>query len=104
MSYNSPLPPSYILKAGGRIRCLQCNAQSKRTGVQCRAAALREKTKCASHGGRSTGPKTAEGKARIAAAQLVHGRETLESRAERYIAMKELKWLERAARAIGLVK
>ena len=32
--------------------------------------------KCGHHGGKSTGPKTAEGKARIGAAHLVHGNET----------------------------
>jgi len=96
--------PSFITIAGGRIHCLQCDATSKRTGVQCRAAALSGKTKCASHGGRSTGPKTAEGKARIAAAQLVHGRDTRQARINRSIAMKELERLARAAKAIRLIK
>lgn len=95
---------SFITIASGRIHCLQCNATSKRTGVQCRAAALRGKTKCASHGGRSTGPKTAEGKARIAAAQLVHGRETRQSRIDRSLGLKRLAELSRIARAIKFMK
>ena len=104
MTNKQPLRPSYILTAGGRIRCLQCNAISKRTGVQCRAAALRGKTKCASHGGRSTGPKTAEGKARLAAAQLVHGRETRQVRIDRSMGLKRLAELELEARRMGLLK
>jgi hypothetical protein len=60
---------------GGRVACTQCNAQSKRTKLQCRAPAIKGKTKCRFHGGRSTGAKTAEGRARIAAAHTVHGRE-----------------------------
>jgi hypothetical protein len=60
---------------GGRVACTQCNAQSKRTKLQCRALAIKGKTKCRFHGGESTGAKTAEGRARIAAAHTVHGRE-----------------------------
>jgi hypothetical protein len=101
---NKQSTPSYILTAGGRIRCLQCNATSKRTGVQCRSVALRGKTKCASHGGRSTGPKTAEGKAKIAAAQLVHGRETRQARIDRSLALKRLAELVVELRIAGLLK
>jgi hypothetical protein len=104
MPTQSPRPPSYLLTAGGRIRCLQCNATSKRTGVKCRAAALRGKTKCASHGGRSTGPKTDEGKARIAAAQLVHGRETRQARIGRSLGLKRLAELEAEARRLGMLR
>jgi hypothetical protein len=64
-----------FLTLGGRVTCTQCNAQSKRTKLQCRAPAIKGKTKCRFHGGRSTGAKTAEGRARIAAAHTVHGRE-----------------------------
>jgi hypothetical protein len=61
-----------------------CAARS-RTGVQCGRPALKSsKThKCQYHGGRSKGPKTAEGKAQIAAAHTVHGQETKTARAER---------------------
>ena len=103
MTHTQPTPPSYILLAGGRIRCIQCNATSKRTGVQCCAAALRGKTKCASHGGRSTGPKTAEGKARIAAAQLVHGRDTRQARIDRSLRMSQLKDIETIALMLKMI-
>jgi hypothetical protein len=49
--------------AGGRIRCRRCSAQSKRTKLRCGAPAMRGKKVCATHGGKSTGPKTEQGKA-----------------------------------------
>ena len=49
------------------MTCTQCNALSKRTRQRCQAPAIKGKTKCRFHGGKSTGPKTAEGRARIAA-------------------------------------
>jgi hypothetical protein len=88
---------------GGRIRCLQCTARSKRTGRQCRLAALRGKKKCRFHGGRSTGPRTAEGKQRCADAKTVHGRETRKARTERSVALGKLAEIEAVARSIGLV-
>ncbi|MEE2608933.1 MAG: HGGxSTG domain-containing protein [Pseudomonadota bacterium] len=51
---------------GGRIECTQCNALSKRTRQRCKAPAIKGKTKCRFHGGRSTGPKTKAGRARLA--------------------------------------
>jgi len=50
---------------GGRVQCTQCNALSKRTRQRCQAPAIKGKTKCRFHGGRSTGAKTVEGRARI---------------------------------------
>ena len=44
----------------------QCNAVS-RTGERCKGRAINGTTKCKSHGGKSTGPKTKEGKARARA-------------------------------------
>jgi transcriptional regulator with XRE-family HTH domain len=46
----------------------RCGARSRK-GKPCRAKALPGKTRCKFHGGASTGPRTAEGKARIAEAQ-----------------------------------
>jgi hypothetical protein len=52
--------------------------------------------RCRLHGGLSTGPKTAEGIARIRQARLKHGRFTKEAKAERrYI--RELISASRAA-------
>jgi len=58
---------------------------SKRTRVQCGKPALKSsKTqKCNFHGGKSTGPKTLEGKSRISQAHKTHGNETVQMRVER---------------------
>jgi hypothetical protein len=73
--------------AGGRIVCLRCNAQSKRTHMQCRAPALRGKSKCRFHGGRSTGPLTVDGRASCARAKTRHGFETRAIRAQKRLAV-----------------
>lgn len=84
--------------ANGKIQCLRCTAKSSRTGVQCGRPALKSsKTqKCQFHGGRSTGPKTADGKARIAAAHTVHGQETNTARTERSAGSARLSRIEDA--------
>jgi hypothetical protein len=71
--------------AGGRITCLRCTAMSKRTRLQCGRPAMKvSKTqKCNFHGGKSTGPKTTQGRQRISKANLVHGDETIQKRVER---------------------
>ena len=86
------------MTAGGKIQCLRCTAKSSRTGVQCGRPALKSsKTqKCQYHGGRNTGPKTAEGKAHIAAAHTVHGQETSAVRAERSVGSARLSRIEDA--------
>jgi hypothetical protein len=89
--------------AGGRITCLQCQARSKRTGVQCRAPASKGKTKCRFHGGKSTGPRTPEGRTRCAQARTKHGQETTEIRKERSQASARLAVLEWAGHALGFM-
>jgi hypothetical protein len=46
-----------------------CGAKARGVGKACRQRVLPGKLRCRYHGGLSTGPKTAEGRARIAAAQ-----------------------------------
>jgi hypothetical protein len=84
--------------AAGKIQCLRCTANSIRTGLQCGRPALKSsKTqKCQYHGGRSTGPKTVEGKARIAVAHTVHGQDNSAARAERSAGSARLSRLEDA--------
>jgi hypothetical protein len=43
---------------------------------------MKGRSRCRNHGGCATGPRTEEGRARIAAAQTTHGRLTKEARAE----------------------
>jgi hypothetical protein len=92
-----------FLTLGGRVQCTQCNSQSKRTKQQCRAPAIKGKTKCRFHGGKSTGPKTEAGRARIAAAHTVHGRETRQKRSERSAKLRELYLLEMLGRQLGFI-
>ena len=94
----------FIVVAGGRITCRRCTARSSRTRLQCRRPALNEsKTlKCQFHGGRGSGPKTAEGKARIAAARRVHGQDTKAAREERSAASARLSRLEDAMHLLGM--
>ena len=91
-----------FLTLGGRVLCTQCNALSKRTRQRCQAPAIKGKTKCRFHGGKSTGPKTKAGRARIAAAHTVHGRETRAIRAERSAKLAELYELEMLGFKVGL--
>ena len=84
----------YLTLAGGRIRCRQCAAKSKRTQVGCKAPAMHSKRVCKSHGGTSTGAKTLEGKLKIAQAHTKHGQETRAIRKERSIQLGELSLLE----------
>jgi hypothetical protein len=87
-----------LVTAGGKVVCARCTAKSKRSGEQCKKPALKTSRtqKCEFHGGRSTGPKTEAGKARIAAAHTVHGRETREQRAKRSATSARLSQLEDA--------
>ncbi len=59
---------------------LRCGART-RGGCPCRAPAIHGKLRCRMHGGRSTGPRTAEGMARLRAARTVHGAYGAEMRA-----------------------
>jgi len=93
-----------LITAGGRITCAQCTARSKRTKQRCRAPAKRGRSVCRTHGGLSTGPKTPEGRARIAAAKTEHGRETRSIRRQRSNDLLELSMLETLGRAIGLIQ
>jgi hypothetical protein len=95
-----------LITAGGLICCRRCTARSTQTGEQCRRPALKasRSSKCQFHGGRSTGPKTAEGKARIAIAHTHHGRETKEARSARSAASVRLRELEDAGRVLGLIE
>ncbi len=65
-----------MLLAGGRIRCRRCSARSKRTKLRCCAPAMKGKRVCSTHGGKSIGPCTEQGKANSAKANLKHGKYT----------------------------
>jgi len=89
---------------GGRVTCTQCDGLSKRTRQRCQAPAIKGRTKCKFHGGRSTGSRTPEGKARQIAANTKHGRETRATREERSAKLAELYELEKEMRRLGMVE
>jgi len=62
---------------------------------------MRGKDKCRVHGGKSRGPITADGRARCAAAKLIHGRET---RAKREQASKASKAVRAASIMLSLLE
>ena len=64
------------------------------------------KRRCRFHGGLSTGPKTAEGRAAISAANTKHGRykNWREKQAKEKYYLGEIKRVMREARAAGLLK
>ena len=87
----------------------RCGARTK-AGTPCQRPAVKQTGRCTRHGGKSTGPRTEEGRARIAAAQTTHGRLTKEKRAEARQRAQvgreiraELRDIEREAIAGGLL-
>ena len=68
----------------------RCTAKSKRSGEQCKNWAMRNKTTCRFHGGRSTGPKTDLGREKIKNAHFKHGLRSKEARQENEVRKKLL--------------
>ena len=59
----------------------RCGAKT-RSGTPCKNPAIAGKQRCRLHGGRSTGARTPEGRAKLRALHLKHGRSTTEAKAE----------------------
>ena len=59
----------------------RCGAKTRK-GTPCQRPAYKRNGRCSLHGGRSTGPKTEDGLARLTAARTTHGKYTKEKRAE----------------------
>ena len=57
----------------------RCEARTRR-GTLCQRPGTKRNGKCKLHGGRSSGPKTADGLARLTAARTIHGKFTKEKR------------------------
>ena len=88
----------FVALASGRIRCLRCTAQSSSTKQQCGKPAPKSSRtqKCTHHGGRSTGPRTQEGKRRITEAHTTHGESSRSARDSHAKVAAELLQLEDA--------
>ena len=83
----------------------RCDAKT-RSGGLCRKYPIAGKRRCRLHGGLSTGPKIAEGRARIAAAQFKHGRYVnwRALRAKEKFYYKQIRMLISQARETGLIQ
>ena len=77
----------------------RCRAKTRR-GTACQRPANKKNGRCRLHGGRSTGPKSAEGRAKIAAANLRHGEFTQAKIAKRKEDAKIAKGLRDRLRVI----
>ena len=87
----------------------RCGARTK-GGDPCQRPAVARTGRCPNHGGKSTGPRTKEGIARIVAEKTKHGHLTKEKRLEAKARAKvgrqirgELKDIERWALDLGLL-
>jgi hypothetical protein len=86
----------------GEYSCNQCKAKSKRSGVRCLAPAVKGKSVCRMHGGKSTGPRTEEGILRSGLSKLTHGTQTRRARFEHKKAMLAIRALEESALSHGI--
>ena len=77
----------------------RCGAKTRR-GTACRRPASKRNGRCRLHGGQSTGPKTAEGRAKIAAANTTTGQHTKEMTLRRKKDAKIAKGLRDRLRVI----
>ena len=93
-------PEPFIVIFGGTA-VPPCRARSKRSGEQCRKPPMKGKTVCLAHGGRSTGPKTAAGRAKCGEVKTIHGREGRQMREVRAEKLRELRELERYMKGAG---
>ena len=91
-----------MLTLGGRVQCKQCQATAKHSRVQCKKAALRGKNVCRTHGGASTGPKTAQGRQRCAEAKTIHGKDTRAKRAQNAASATKLLLLRDLGNRLGM--
>ena len=82
-----------------------CGAKT-RSGQPCFKFPIRGKKRCRLHGGLSTGPRTPEGRARIAAANFKHGRYVgwRAYRAKEKYYFGEIKRIIREAKEAGLIE
>ena len=80
----------------------RCGAHTRK-GTVCQKPPLSGKSRCRLHGGLSTGPKTPEGKARIAAAHWKHGRRSRAFTETRKRIWADLRAIEARMRADGFI-
>ena len=80
-----------------------CNART-RSGDTCRRVGSIKNGRCHLHGGKSTGPRTDEGRQRIAKAQFKHGRRSKSYLKQSHDLKTELRSIEADLIKTGLLK
>ena len=80
----------------------RCGAKT-RAGGACQNPAFGGRSRCALHGGKSTGPRTPEGKARTIAAHTKHGRRSREHVEKVKAINAELRRITYALKRDGLI-
>ena len=96
-------PDKELLTCGGRIVCRRCKASSVRTKRQCGRPALKGKSVCQFHGGRSTGPKSEQGKSRLRTLNLKKGFFTAKARDSARRNLIKLRYLEDISYHLGMI-
>lgn len=86
----------------GQHNCNQCTAKSKRSGTRCLAPAVKGKSVCRMHGGKSTGPRTEGGLLRSRRARLIHETQTQKVRLAHKKAILAIRALEESATLNGI--
>jgi len=81
----------------------RCLAKTRK-GTPCQNPAVKDNNRCRMNGGKSTGPRTAEGKARVTAANTKHGRRSAAHLAVKKKIWSELRRVEGELRLMGLIK
>jgi hypothetical protein len=80
---NDPHEPGWRVALHEANAAPRCGARAKRTGgLPCKAAAMAN-GRCYHHGGKSTGPKTADGLERSRKSNWKHGQYSREAKADR---------------------
>ena len=81
---------------------IRCSVRT-RQGTACQKPPMKGKKRCKFHGGLSIGPKTLEGKARIAQAHYRHGRRSKKFVEARAKIWAELREIERRLKMDGFI-
>jgi hypothetical protein len=96
-------PDIELLTCGGRIVCRRCKASSVRTKHQCGRPAIKGKSVCQFHGGRSTGPKSEQSKIRLRTLNLKKGFFTAEAKENMRKDSIKLRYLEDIGYHLGMI-
>ena len=92
-----------LILAFGRTLVPRCQATNRR-GEQCAKTAIKNKSVCRNHGGRSVGPRSREGIERVRQANTRTGEYAKEFVKESRAAKARLRVIEQAAYEAGLLK